>query len=369
MKKLSRYLVSISLVIGIIIFGKIIIVAQPSKNMTLDAAMQNEAVKSLLENLTKSYVFADVAKKMEADILQRQKNGEYSKITDGNEFAKKLTEDLQAISKDKHLRVRFSPEVLPVRKERSEPSPEEIAESNAFMKRVNYGFDSVKRLDGNIGYIELRGFMDPENGKETVAAAMNFIANTDALIFDLRRNGGGDPQMVALICSYLFGDEKVHLNDLYWREGDKTDEFWTEPKVLGTKYLGKDVYVLTSNRTFSGAEEFSYNLKNLKRAMIVGETTGGGAHPGGVFRLNDHFSAFISTGRAISPITKTNWEGTGVKPDMEVSKEIAFETAYIDALNKTLAKQKDENMKEAIKNLIKETQVTLDKKKSDTAKK
>ncbi len=369
MKKITSLFVAISLVIGIYIFGNIVIVAQEKSDITIDETAQNEVIKNLLENLKKSYVFEDVAKKMEMDILQKQKNKDYSKITNGEEFAKKLTEDLQAISKDKHLRVRFSPQILPVRKVKSEPTAEEVADYNNFMKRVNYGFESAKRLDGNIGYIEFRGFFDPEGGKDAVAAAMNFVANTDALIFDLRRNGGGDPEMVALICSYLFGDEKVHLNDLYWREGNKTNEFWTTPKVSGTKYLGKDVYVLTSNRTFSGAEEFSYNLKNLKRAKIVGETTGGGAHPGGSFRLNDHFSAFISTGRAISPITKTNWEGTGVKPDIEVSKEIAFETAYIDALKKSLEREKDENQKRALNNLIKETQEKIDKFQSDSAKK
>jgi retinol-binding protein 3 len=353
---------------GIYVIGNIVIVAQPGKSMTIDAATQNEAIKNLFENMNESYVFADVARKMEADILKRQKNGEYAKITDGSEFAAKLTEDLQAISKDKHLRVRFSPEVLPVKTENNQPSAEEEARYKENLKRINYGFDSVKRLDGNIGYIEFRGFVDPESGKETVAAAMNFVHNTDALIFDLRRNGGGSPAMVALICSYLFGDEKVHLNDLYWRAGDKTEEFWTTPQVLGKKYLGKDVYVLTSNRTFSGAEEFSYNLKNLKRATIVGETTGGGAHPGGTFRLSDHFSAFISTGRAISPITKTNWEGTGVKPDVEVAKEIAFETAYIAVLKKSLANQTDERQKEALKNLIRETEETIIKKQTATAK-
>ena len=184
-------------------------------------------------------------------------------------------------------------------------------------------------MPGNIGYIDLRGFADPEAGAETVAAAMNFLANTDALIFDLRQNGGGGPEMVALISSYLFGEKPVHLNSLYWRKGDKTDDFWTKPASALKKFPDKDVYILTSNRTFSAAEEFTYNLKNLKRATIIGETTGGGANPGGTFRLTEHFGAFIPTGRAISPITKTNWEGTGVEPDVKVPKEQALKAAYL----------------------------------------
>ena len=187
---------------------------------------------------------------------------------------------------------------------------------------------------------------------------MNFVANTEALIFDLRQNGGGDPEMVAHICSYLFGDRPVHLNDLYWRKQNKTDEFWTKPAVAAKKFSG-DVYILTSSRTFSGAEEFSYDLKNLKRALVIGETTGGGAHPGGVARLSDHFGVFVPVGRAISPITKTNWEGTGVEPDVKVPKELPLKTAYSMALTKSLANTKNEDLKHGIQDLIDQTQKEL----------
>jgi C-terminal processing protease CtpA/Prc len=200
-------------------------------------------------------------------------------------------------------------------------------------------------------------------GAETVAAAMSFVANTDALIFDVRQNGGGSPEMVALISSYLFGDKPVHLNSIYQREGNRTEDFFTKPTVLGKKYGDKDVYVLTSNRTFSAAEEFTNNLKALKRATIVGETTGGGANPGGMFRLDEHFGIFVPTGRAINPITKTNWEGTGVKPDVEVSKELALKTAHLMALNKVVEKTKEENLKGALKQLIEQTQKEINEMK------
>ncbi len=337
----------------VIVIGNIVIVAQDQRDMSIDASVQKEVIGNLIRDLNEAYVFPETAKQIETKL-----NGKltaYSKITSAREFANALTEDIQSVNGDKHLRVRFSHEKLPVRAEKTEPSEEEIRNHRDFMRRVNYGFDSVKRLDGNIGYIELRGFMDEKLGEETVAAAMNFVANTDALIIDLRRNGGGSPAMVALICSYFFGEEKVHLNDLYWRKGNKTDEFWTNPKVKGAKYLDKDVYILTSGRTFSGAEEFSYNLRNLGRATIVGETTGGGAHPGGMFRLHDHFSAFISTGKAISPITKTNWEGTGVKPHVEVHKDIALETAYKAALENAAAKTNDPGLKAALEDMITKT--------------
>jgi len=223
-------------------------------------------------------------------------------------------------------------------------------------------------MPGNVGYVKFNNFFDADMGADTVASAMNFVANTDYLIFDLRDNGGGSPGMVKLICSYLFGDKPVHLNDLYWRKGNKTEEFWTMPSVAGKKFLDKDVYVLTSNRTFSGGEEFTYNLKNLKRATIIGETTGGGAHPGGFERLSEHFGAFIPTGRAISPITKTNWEGTGVEPDIRVPRDQALKTAHLLALNKALEKAKDENLKANLRTVIDRTQKELEEMKKTAAK-
>ena len=332
-------------------------------DMAIDAATRTQVIEAILKELNDRYVFPEVAKQMEANIRQRIAAKEYDALTSAEEFARKLTEDLQSVSKDKHLRVRYSSQMIPVRKPNSEPTAEQRAEFENNMRRINFAFERVERMPGNIGYIKLNNFFAPELGAETVAAAMNFVANTDALIFDLRENGGGDPEMVALISSYLFGDKPVHLNSLYWREGNKTEEFWTKPTVLGKKYGDRDVYVLTANRTFSAAEEFSNNLKVLKRATIVGETTGGGANPGGVFRVGDHFGVFVPTGRAINPITKTNWEGTGVEPDVKVAKEMALKTAYISALTKSYDKVKDENFKRGLKDLIDRTQKELDEMK------
>lgn len=303
---------------------------------TIDAAARTQVIEGVLKRLNDSYVFPEVAKKMEQSIRERVEKKEYDQINSARQFASKLTEDLQAISKDKHLRVRFSYQPIPERGPRREPTAEEREERKRDLTYMNHGFAKVERLAGNIGYLEFLNFMDEELGADTVAAAMNFINGTDALIIDMRRNGGGNPAMVALVCSYLFGPEPVHLNDLYWREGNRTDEFWTRKEVSGKRYLNKDVYVLTSKRTFSGAEEFSYNLKNLKRATIVGETTGGGAHPGGGFRITEHFGMFVPTGRAISPITKTNWEGTGVTPDVSVPAEQALLVARLMVLKKAL---------------------------------
>jgi retinol-binding protein 3 len=362
MKKFVSLFASVMMAIIVIVIGNVVIVAQQGleqPDMTIDAKARTEVIENVLKNLNNSYVFPEVAKQMEADMRNRLKNKEYDNATSAKAFAAKLTDDLQSVSRDKHLRVLYSYKAIPFKEKKGEPTAEETKKYENNLKRINFGFEKVERLQGNIGYIDLRGFSNPVLGAETVAAAMTFVSNTDALIFDLRQNGGGNPAMVALICSYLFGDKPVHLNDLYWREGNKTEEFWTKPTVPGKKYGDKDIYVLTSNRTFSGAEEFSNNLKTLKRATIIGETTGGGANPGGMFRMNDHFGVFIPTGRAINPITKTNWEGTGVKPDVEVPAEQALKTAYIAALNKSSEKTKDENLKAALKQLIEKTQKEL----------
>ena len=338
-------------------------------DLPIDAATKTQIINDLTKELNESYIFADIAKKMEAEVKQKLENKAYDSITSSREFAQKLTEDLQAVSKDKHLRVRFSYEKIPARQDRREPSKEEIESYRLQIRRDNFGFEKIERLQGNIGYIDLRSFSDAEDGAETVAAAMTFLHNTDALIFDLRQNGGGSPDMVTLICSYLFGEKPVHLNSLYWRKGDRTDEFWTKATVSGKRYgETKDVYILTSRRTFSAAEEFSYNLKNLKRATIVGETTGGGAHPGTMFRINDHFGAFVPLGRAINPVTKTNWEGTGVEPDIKVPKELALKTAYALALNKLIERSTDEQYKKALKELVEQTQKEIAEMKNDPAK-
>src|ERR1043165_1792838 len=329
--------------------------AQPEQaDLTIDAAARTQVVDTILKRLNESYVFPDVAKKMEDSIRERVAKKEYDQITSAKQFATTLTNDLQDVSHDKHLRVRYSFEPIPERGPQREPTAEEREQRKRDLTWMNHGFTKVERFSGNIGYLEFLNFMDEELGADTVAAAMNFVNGTDALIIDMRRNGGGNPAMVALVCSYLFGNEPVHLNDLYWREGNRTEEFWTRKDVAGKRYLNKDVYVLTSRRTFSGAEEFTYNLKNLKRATIVGETTGGGAHPGGGFRINEHFGMFVPTGRAISPITKANWEGTGVSPDISVPADQALHVAQIMALKKSLTTVSPNfrpNVEEPIQNL------------------
>ena len=305
--------------------------AAGSPDPALDAATRQRVIDGVIEQLENAYIFFDVAEKMAAAIRERAARNEYDAITDSRAFANALTTHLQEVSKDKHLRVLFNPEGFP---ERGTPTTEERDRMRAAERRANYGFQRVERLDGNVGYIELLGFSDSPDAGPTAVAAMNFVAGTDALMFDLRANSGGSPAMIGLLSSYLF-DDVVHLNDFYIRERDERRQFWTSPHVQGQRYGStKPVYVLTSNRTFSAAEEFTYNLKSLKRAIVVGATTGGGAHPGGVRRITDHFGIWVPNGRALNPITKTNWEGTGIEPDIKVPSADALKAAHLDALQK-----------------------------------
>jgi C-terminal processing protease CtpA/Prc len=181
----------------------------------------------------------------------------------------------------------------------------------------NCGFEEAEHLPPNIGYLRVEEFDEPEVCAPTAIAAMNFLGDSDALIIDLRDNHGGRAEMVALIASYLF-DEPTHLDDIYDRQKNSTEQTWTFPYFPGKRFAGKPVFVLTSRRTFSAAEEFSYDLKNLARATLIGETTGGGAHTVGPHRLDDHFFIEVPFGRFISPITKTDWEGVGVEPDIKL---------------------------------------------------
>src|SRR5438552_6160699 len=306
-------------------------------NYKIDAATRTRVIDGAIAQLNEFYVFAETAKKMADAVKAKQKKGDYDSITDGDAFAKMLTDNFQEVSHDKHLRMNFSPAPLPDRPD-GPPNAEDRARYRKDMKRMNCGFEKVEILSGNVGYLKFNFFADPDVCGPTAVAAMNFLANVDAIIFDLRENGGGHPKMIALVSTYLFS-QRTHLNDLWTRKGDSTDQYWTLPYVPGKRLDGKPAFVLTSKDTFSGAEEFSYNLKNLKRATIVGETTGGGAHPVNGHRIDDHFMLGVPFARAINPISKTNWEGTGVEPDVKIPAADALATAQKLAAEKLSSKE------------------------------
>jgi retinol-binding protein 3 len=297
----------------------------PVLGYSIDAQTRDRVIDNAIEKLQQSYVSADLAKQMGEALRRHQKHGDYNAITEGDEFANLLTTHLRDVSHDKHLAMRFVPTRLPYNLD-APPTAQQLALNQKMTQRSNCAFDKVEVLAGNIGYIKFDAFFSPSECGQTAIAAMAFVANTDALIFDLRDNHGGDPAMIAFICSYLF-DRPTHLNDLWNRKENFATQWWTLPYVPGKRIPDIPVYVLTSSRTFSGAEEFSYDLQSLKRATLVGEVTGGGAHPVRGERIDDRFMIVVPFAKAVNPVTKTNWEGTGVKPDVPAAASDALTTA------------------------------------------
>ena len=294
------------------------------EDIKLDPAQRKLAIENVVANLNEFYVYPATAQKMADSLHDHEKKGDYSAITDGEEFAARLSADLIDVSHDKHLRVFYYPYKLG-----ADSPPLTFDQLTEFRKDLarDCGFHKLEILPNNIGYLKLDFFANPQACAKTAAAAIYFLANTDAVIFDLRENSGGEPSMVAMMCTYLF-DQPTHLNDFYDRKGNTTTEYWTLRYVPGIRLgTNKPAYVLTSKQTFSGGEEFAYDLKNLKRVTVVGETTAGGSHPVGPHRAGDHFVVFVPSTLILNPLTRGDWEGTGVMPDVPVKAEDALDTA------------------------------------------
>lgn len=294
------------------------------KAAVLTRLEKEQAIAKIFQLLNRFYVFPEVAAQMEDHIQTKLKEGAFEKITAPDEFVDYMTKELRSICHDKHLRMFIG------------PNPDEQTKEERNLKRItnrldskkrNYGLNKVEILDGNVGYMDIRSVIYSEEAREVVSSALKFLSNTDAIIFDLRMNTrGGDPGFMTYMFSYFF-DKPTHINSIYWRDRDRTDEFWTHERIPGQKMVDIPLYVLTSNKTFSGAEEFAYDLQALKRATIVGEVSAGAAHPTSSWVVYKDLRIAIPFGRAINPITGTNWEGTGVKPDIEVSADKALEVA------------------------------------------
>ena len=307
----------------------------------------------LASEIIDRYVYPDTATQIGETL--RVRAGKVPPEIAPADLAALLTQWAFEVSKDRHLEVRYSP--AQTDEVSANPRDDEFArERQQRARRANCGLARIQRLPGNIGLIEVTSFFEPALSGDVIVAAMRIVAGMQALIIDLRGNRGGHPGTVALMLSYFFDDngETVHLNDLYHREGDRTEQHWTLPYVPGPRFgSNKPVYVLISNETFSGAEEFAYDLQARNRATLIGETTAGGAHGGDPVRLNEQFTAFIPSGRAINPVTGANWESTGVIPDVPAHRDEALQVAHHMALRTLLERNTldDELSEEAAKAL------------------
>jgi hypothetical protein len=297
---------------------------------TIDAGKQRRLVERIAEKIEAHYVLPEVGQKMNAALREHAARGDYDKITLGGPLGAAFTKDLRDVSHDLHVRVDFSL-VPPPPPPEARPPAARLAE----LRARNFGFGPIARLPGNIAHLVIDAFVpaDDEEVRRGIGALMTQVADADALLVDLRENHGGAPPTVALVASYLFEAKPVHLNDMYKREDRSTRAFWTLREVSGKRFgRKKPIYVLTSKQTFSGGEELAYDLQSLKRAQLVGEATGGGAHPIAPHDLGDGFTIQVPWGQPINPVTKTNWEGTGVVPDIKVPAAAALEEARRRAL-------------------------------------
>jgi hypothetical protein len=334
-----------------------IVVSLPDDgSLAAEQLPSREIVAKALALLRENYVFPELAGQVAAAVETRLAAGEYDNL-DEITLTDLLTGHLQAASGDKHLAVRLGGGPPPGRgpgpgggpgrpaggpgegrrrgdRQRDEPADREARrlKMRQMGRLDNFGIRRVERLDGNIGYLDLRRIPMPENAVPAIAAAMELVCGTYALIIDLRDNGGGSPGGVMFWCSYLVPEEPVHLNDIFRADTGETRQFWSLPYVPGTRYLDRPVYVLISSRTFSGGEDLCYTLQALGRAELIGETTGGGAHPTRGFPISAAVHIAVPFARSVNPVTGTNWQGTGVVPDTAVPADQAYDAAYAKAL-------------------------------------
>lgn len=283
------------------------------------------------------------------EILKHQKKGDYNKIISSREFADTISNQLVLISNDKHLHILFSYDTVQQKTDKEPPLPDFI---KTFAIENNYGFNKIDILDGNIGYMNILGFFPFDEATNKAIASLDYLSNTQALIIDLRENTGGVGALANFVLSYFFDQRPVNLLDVTFRKDNRVEQSWTSFYIPGKRYISKPVYVLTSSGTFSAGEAFAYILQSYKKATIIGEQTGGGANVGDLIRLNDHFVMNLPVGRPVSPMTKNNWEGVGVKPDIAISKEKALATAHITALEKLIETCKDEKVKDQLKDIL-----------------
>jgi len=300
----------------------------------LTQAEKQQVTASLGKLLAETYVFPEIGEKAARRLTSNLASGAYDAIVDPAEFGDRLTADVVAVTADKHFRLAFDPQQVAEDRKGAQDEDKSPEERLADARKDNFGFADVRVLDGNIGYIDLTGFEDLEYAADTAAAAMALVANTDALIIDLRRNHGGDSAMAQFLSSYFFDAESVPLFDLHVRKKSEQvlSQYRTLPYVPGTRTPHRALYVLTSQFSFSASEGFAYSLQNRKKAVIVGETTGGGANMWTGMVVSDRFYAHMPTTAPIDPLTGTNWEGTGVIPDIAVPAQDALMVAHAKAL-------------------------------------
>jgi hypothetical protein len=290
-------------------------------NPTLDATTRHRIIASAIASIKQHHIDPLEAQKAADALLTHERQGDDDSATSTEEFTRLATKQMREATGDHQLELLYSPRAIPERPPGPPPAPPAAYRDEAL--RVNCTFEQVKILPHNIGYLKLNAFPDVSVCRAVATAAMAQLNNADALIFDLRDNSGGFPSMVSLIAAYLFD----HPEYMYCPLENTTSESWTHSPVPGNKLANKPVYILTSPRTISAAEEFTYDLKMLKRATLVGETTAGTNHAANLHAIGDNFYVATVEVRAINPYSKYNWNETGIEPDVKASAPDALKAA------------------------------------------
>ena len=320
--------------------------ARTTEATALNAGKRKAVLDAAIVKMRADYVFPEKVPAIAKALRAALASGKYDALTAPDTFIAAVNDDIEKVANDRHLHLIWSADPLPPMPDPGKIDPAMKKMMGERMARVNYGIRKVENLDGNIGYLKIDGFPPAEMAGDTFAAAMGVLRHSDAMIIDLRDNGGGDPQMVALAMSYLVPPATL-INTFHKRDQAVNDQIWSLPFVPGGRWsTDKPVYILTSKHTASGGEEMAYDVQQLKRGTLIGEPTWGGANPGTFEPIDDHFAIFVPFGMAVNPISKSNWEGTGVKPDVPVAAADALETAKHLALEKLAASASGDRLKE-----------------------
>lgn len=316
----------------------------------LDAATRQQVLDKVIGLVRNDYAVPSVGEQMARAVEAARKKGSYNSITSSMALADRLTDDLRAVSKDLHLKVIYkgngfpglraqtrpalvpAPTVTPAPALAPAPGPvaQVVRPRGAGPAKSNFEYHEARWMPGNVGYLKISSFAAPdEMAADVRKAAMAFLRNTDALVIDLRGNNGGGPQPSLL--GYFFNEAKL-IGTEHFREGNRVEEKWTIPAGQAAYGETKPVYILVDKDTFSAGESFAYNLQGLGRAKLVGEKTKGGARPSTMKAISDNFAMTLAFAYSKHAVTKTDWEGVGLKPDIEVPADKALDVAYRAAL-------------------------------------
>jgi hypothetical protein len=320
----------------------------------IDTQLRQRLVDNIIREIQTKYVAPEKIKIIESYLRAKLQGGAYDKIEDARELASALTTDLRTAGEDLHLFVTYdpaleralmaAPQTPSVDLQELPPSAKQLTE----LAQSNYNFRKLEIMLGNVGYLELRSFVDLNHSKETAVAAMNFLANTDAVIIDLRKNPGGFINLEIFLASYFYGVDPVELLSRYHRDGDVTVRDWTLRDVPGKRLSHTDLYILTSRETGSAAEAFSFILQQRKRARIIGEKTSGGGYGNKETPIGNGFVFFVSVFRQFDSRTGRGWQGVGVEPDITVPADRALRVAHSEAIRNMVVKATDERVKQQL---------------------